>query len=441
MITVLHITPHLGGGVGKALSGLISQSILSNSSVRHVVACLEKPVKDQFIEKIRRCGGEVIIGPSQSELDELISTVDIVQLEWWNHPATIECLCRLALQPIRLVVWCHVSGLHNPIIPSKLMEVSHRFLFTSPCSFEAKEVADIVERLQGRLAVVSSGGGFEELPKIGSNEHANLSVGYFGSLNFAKLHPEYVDFLSAVNLPDFKVRLIGDLLNRETFEKQCSDVGRIGMLDFRGYTTEVVSELSTINVLAYLLNPRHYGTAENALLEAMAMGIVPVVLDNSAERNIVEHLRTGIIVRSSTEFADAIEWLAHNPLERSAIGMRAAITIRDRFSLDNMNTLFCKYYEEVNAENKKAIEFSNIFGTSPAEWFISCQGEPEIFKIDGTIQLKSGSPPSFDLYEKTKGSVFHFSKYYPSDILLKKWSVNLDSLENMYSKSKGNKND
>lgn len=429
MISVLHITPHLGGGVGKALSGLIKQSILNSSYVRHVIVCLEKPVKDQFLNKIQCCGGEVIIRPSQSELDQLISTVDIVQLEWWNHPATIECLTRLALQPIRLVVWCHVSGIHNPIIPSKLIEESHRFLLTSPCSFEAKEIASLSKRLKKKIAVVSSGGGFEELPNICSNENKVISVGYFGSLNFAKLHPKYVDFLSAVNIPNFKVKLIGDLLNRETLENQCNAAGRIGMLDFRGYSTEVFSELSTINVLAYLLNPHHYGTAENALLEAMSMGIVPIVLDNSAELNIVEHQRTGLIVHTRSEFAEAIDWLAHNPKERLDIGSRAALTIRDRFSFQNMNALFFNYYEEVNRENKRIIVFSNIFGISPAEWFTSCQRESEIFMVDGTIQLKSGKKPSYDLYEKTKGSVFHFNQYYPESFLLKAWAKNLEVLQ------------
>jgi glycosyltransferase involved in cell wall biosynthesis len=429
VIKVLHITPHLGGGVGKALSGLITQSMLSNSEVHHVVACLEAPEKYQFVDRIQASGSEVLIAPNQLVLEKLISTVDIVQLEWWNHPATIECLCRLALQPIRLLVWCHVSGIHNPIIPQKLIEVSHRFLFTSPCSFEAQNVIGLAESDQAKLAVVSSGGGFEELPEIPIDKHLSFSVGYFGSLNFAKLHPDYVKFLSAVNLPDFQVRLIGDLLNREILEGQCSEAGRVGMLDFRGYTTEVVGELSKINVLAYILNPRHYGTAENALLEAMAMGIVPVVLDNLAERNIVEHLNTGLIVKSPAEFAEAIEWLEHNPLECSAIGNRAARAVRDRFSLDKMNASFCSHYYEVMHKTKRIIQFSNIFGTTPVDWFVACQGEPEIFKVDGTIELSNDRQAYFDLYEKTKGSVFHFQQYFPNSTLLNMWSKHLERLQ------------
>ena len=428
MITVLHLTPHLGGGVGKALSGLIAQSQVSDAPVNHLIACLEKPDKSQFLDQIFNSGGEVIVAPDRVLLNELVAVADIVQLEWWNHPATIECLCSMTPQPIRLLVWCHVSGLHNPIIPPKLMEVSSKFLFTSPCSFEAKQFSALAARLGGRLAVVSSGGGFYGLPGPSGDDLAPLSVGYLGSLNFAKLHPCYVDFLSAVNLPDFKVRLIGDLLNREVLERQSDAVGQSGILDFRGYTTDVAAELSAINVLAYLLNPQHYGTAENALLEAMAMGIVPVVLNNPAERNIVEHLRTGLIVSSSGEFADAIEWLAHNPVDRFRIGMQAAASVRERFSPERMEASFRTHYEEVMSEQKRLAPFQDVFGTTPDEWFLSCQSEPEIFGENGEIRLPTGSLSSFNLLEKTKGSVFHFLEHFPDASRLQVWATRLEVL-------------
>jgi len=428
MITVLHITPHLGGGVGKALSGLVVQSMQSASTVHHVVACLEKPEKYQFVDRIRDGGGDVIIGPDQSYLDELISTADIVQLEWWNHPATIECLCHLAPQPIRLLVWCHVSGLYNPIIPPRLMEASHRFLFTSSCSFEAKEVAGIAEGLGSKLGLVSSGGGFEGLPEPTDNEYASLSVGYFGSLNFAKLHPNYIDFLSAVNLPSFKVRLIGDLLNRETLEKQCIDAGRAGMLNFRGYTTDVVSELSEINVLAYLLNPRHYGTAENALIETMAMGIVPIVLNNAAERSIVEHLYTGLVIHSRTEFCEAVKWLEENPRKRRNIGRQAAQFVREQFTREKIGNSFAGHYADILIDDKRVVSFLNIFGTTPDQWFLSCQGDPSRFATDGTVGLSLNPISSYELLEKTKGSVFHFHHYFPENTIMAAWVAYLDNL-------------
>jgi len=42
MIKILHIAAHLGGGVGKALSGLVLQSASSRSNINHTIVTLEE---------------------------------------------------------------------------------------------------------------------------------------------------------------------------------------------------------------------------------------------------------------------------------------------------------------------------------------------------------------------------------------------------------------
>jgi hypothetical protein len=430
MIKILHITAHLGGGVGKALSGLVLQSASSRSDINHTIVTLEEQEKPQFIELIKSCGGEVIACPTTKRLNELIETSDIVQLEWWNHPATIRTLCSQSLPYMRLIVWSHVSGLYNPIIPSGLILSAQQFLFTSPCSFAAKEVLNLPGEVTDRIGVVSSSGGFDGLPEVSHNEEKeSLSVGYFGATNFAKLHPRYVEYLAAVKIPDFQVSLIGDLTNNDILRQQCKGVDRAGLLQFKGYTTDIASELGTINVNAYLLNPQHYGTTENALLEAMAMGVVPVVLDNACEHNIVEHGKTGLIVHSPTEFADAIQWLSENPSERVKLGRRAAKFVRERFSAEFMEASLNEYYNSVLPMEKRKIDFSDIFGADPSDWFLSCQGEKELFADDGSINAVDGAPLSYGLYEKNKGTVFHYHEHFPDNEKLKLWAKNLRSYQ------------
>ena len=425
---VLHITAHLGGGVGKVLSGLVAQASISDSGVKHLIVCLEQPEKSQFVDRVRRYGIEVIVRPSTDRLGKLMEDSDIVQLEWWNHPATIKHLCSLSIPPIRLLTWSHVSGLHTPIIPKQLILASHMFLFTSQCSFESKEVMSLVPEFEDRLGVVSSSGGFPGLPETRNEINESVSVGYFGSLNFAKLHPRYIDYLAAVDIPGFKVRIIGDLCNQDTLNQQCDAIGKAGMLEFTGFVPDVASELATINVLAYLLNPEHYGTTENALLEAMAMGIVPIVLDNPAERRIIDNHNTGLIVHSPDEFADAIQWLSENPDERQRLGIQAAKSVREKFSVEKMETSLNTYYRKIMYMEKRKIDFSEIFGTNPAEWFLSCQSNKSIFDEDGRIHLDDSTPLSYGLLEKSKGTVFHFSEYFPDNLELKLWAKNLKLL-------------
>jgi len=426
---VLHITAHLGGGVGKALSGLVAQARISGSGVRHCIACLEEPEKSQFVNRVRGSGGEVIVCPSMNKLEKLIRDSDIVQLEWWNHPATIKHLCSQSIPPVRLLTWSHVSGLYNPIIPKQLILASHIFLFTSQCSFENKEVMNLIPEYRDRLGVVSSSGGFSGLPENMEKANESISVGYIGSLNFAKLHPRFIDYLSAVEMPGFKVRMIGDLTNQDVLNQQCDRLDKTGMLEFRGYSTDVATELGSINVLAYLLNPEHYGTTENALIEAMAMGIVPIVLDNPAERQIVDDHNSGLIVRSPVEFAEAIQWLSNNPDGRQRLGNQAAKTIRERFSVEKMEASLNSRYQEILSMEKREIMFSEIFGHDPAEWFLSCQGNRSIFAEDGSINLSDGIPRSYGLFEKSKGTAFHFSEYFPNNLKLNLWAKNLKSIQ------------
>jgi glycosyltransferase involved in cell wall biosynthesis len=427
---VLHLTAHLGGGVGKALSRLVAQSRTAGSGVEHTIVCLEEPEKSEFANMVTDSGGIVYVRPDSGKLDELIAQTDIVQLEWWNHPATLKCLHDLGSPSVRLLVWSHISGLFNPVIPEGLVRAAHRFLFTSPCSFEAKNIAPLVPEFGERLQVVSSSGGFNRLPLPRNNASEPLSALYVGSLNFAKLHPDYVDFLAALRKPGFNVRMIGDLTNREQLTQACIRQGKPGLLEFRGYSTDIAAELASGNILVYLLNPTHYGTTENALLEAMAIGIVPVVLGNPAERRIIEHRKTGLIINSPAEFADAIDWLDAHPEERQRLGVEAARSVRERFSVEKTDDSLTRHYGDLLHAGKRKIHFGEIFAGGPSDWFRACQGDPAIFRDDGSIAFdRIDRMSAYALLERTKGTVFHFREYFPDDMRLVQWAKNLESLQ------------
>jgi len=425
---VVHLTPHLGGGVGKALSGLVEQFGHAEPGVEHVILCLEAPEKSRFVERVRVSGCSLLICPDSTRLRENMAHADIVQLEFWNHPATLRALCHEPLPPMRLLVWCHVSGLNHPKIPTGLFYEAHRFLFTSECSWDTRQIRALPPNVLSRLGTVSSGGGFQELPYPRPFPRAGLQAGYMGSLNFAKLHPEFVHFLAEVRLPEFRVRLVGDQTNRQTLLAQCRRLGRPDLLEFRGYTDDVAAELAQMDVLAYLLNPEHYGTAENALLEAMAMGVVPVVLDNAAEKAIVQDGVTGLVVRTPKEFADAIQWLAENPRDRHAMGWAAASMVRARFTLERMANAFLSHYGQIMGDKKRTIPFRSVFGNRPAEWFRAFVRNESVFSDDGGVRLTGQNWQLPSVFERTKGSVFHFQRHFPQDAKLHAWAKALEKL-------------
>lgn len=428
-LLVTHITPHLGGGVGKALATLVSGSSQPSTAIRHRILCLEAPEKTQFLDQIRAHGAEVIIRPDPEQLIAQIEQAAIVQLEWWNHPAIFPALCALGQPPMRLLVWCHVSGLYNPILPAGLLDAAQTFVFTSPCSYQAANVRPRAAAQSEKFRCISSASGFAQTAAQRTHHLGPLRVGYLGSLNFSKLHPDYVDYLAAVRRPDFRVRLFGDPLNQTKLQQQCAALSRPNLLEFCGYVANVQQELAQMDVLAYLLNPYHYGTAENALLEAMAMGVVPVVLNNLAETCIVTDRQTGLIVDSPNTFADAIDWLAAHPEERLAMGQRAVQQVARQFTAEKMQTAFADAYCGLAARDKQCVDFQNFLGDTADDWFLASQPHPEWFSNNGCLQIPVTEPTPFDLLDANKGTAFQFSRYFPDNNLLRRWAKKLEKFQ------------
>jgi L-malate glycosyltransferase len=428
LINLLHITAHMGGGVGKVLARLAAESRRRQDGIRHTVACLELMEKTQFVEQFQAQGGELLVCPSPQELDRQIRLADIVQLEWWHHPVVAGWMCGGELPPMRLVVWSHVSGLHAPEITPAFAAMPHRFLFTSPCSLKQRALAGLTGTIGERLGVVISSGGFADMPAPADRSQGDrLRIGYVGTLNFAKLHPRILDYVAAARLPHFRLVLVGDPTTGERLLAEAASKGCKHRLEVRGYKTEIADELASFDVLAYLLNPLHYGTAENALLEAMAMGVVPIVLNNPAERYLVQHMETGLVVNSPGEFADALDWLAKHQVERARLSSNAAATVRRAFAIERTADGLQGHYEAVLAEDKCSFDFRPVFGKEPADWFRSCQGE-EVWRFcnDSDVKHAHGRGPEF-LYERTKSSVFHYRTVYPSDVRLACWAHRLDA--------------
>jgi hypothetical protein len=245
-------------------------------------------------------------------------------------------------------------------------------------------------------------------------KEGDLNYSYLGAPNFSKLHPRIVDFLTVVKTRGFRVHFYGDA---DANPKLHSD-----KIALRGFTTDPIGALMESDVLIYLLNPDHYGTTENALLEAMAAGVVPVVFNNPAEASIVKHKMTGMVVDSPPEFADAITFLNDNRNALQNMSMAASLDIRERFPLEKTIQGLDAHYRKLMLEEKKIFNFASLFGNTPHSWFLSCIGKYGHFftsATDNTLRLERLKHPV--LYDQSKSSAFQFFKYFPHDKILEQW--------------------
>lgn len=396
-IKVLHITPHLGGGVGRALSDHSVYRKISNSDFEESFVCLEKAEKTVFIDKMVSNGVPVFVEPSKDKIQSLVESSDIVQIEWWHHPLMDKWLVDNQIRA-RLSIWSHTSGLHYPAIPEELIALPHLFMFTSSVSKPSREFQNIV-------GVANSVGNIDIIPKVKKpigNELKNL---YIGSLNFSKLHPNIENIL---DIDGLSVDFYGD-------PKENPSLKPSEHINICGFTHDPYGVFSKYDTFIYLLNEEHYGTTENALLEAMIFGCIPIVMNNPVEASIVRDGITGYVISDKTDLEKRLYELSSNPELRSRMSLNASIDIRCRFSFVNAIKKIDSFYKSILREEKRVFDFSSIFGTGPSDIFKSCAGK--YLGLFGEGKKEERLCHRF-LYEKNKSSAFHFHSYFKDDLEL-----------------------
>ncbi|MBN1130982.1 MAG: glycosyltransferase, partial [Chitinispirillaceae bacterium] len=186
--------------------------------------------------------------------------------------------------------------------------------------------------------------------------------------------------------------------------------------------------LGIFDVFGYPLGRDHYGTGEQALIEAMAAGLPVVVFDNGSERHLVEHGETGLVVKNEREYTAALEKLHRDEALRRRLGDRARERARALFSLDTMVNEWRTLFHETAGLPKQehlwpgdrplhgAALFMESLGDA-ATWFrqsVSSNGKsPE---AQHQIASLTGAHRA-----ATRGSAFHYRTVYPRDPYLNLW--------------------
>lgn len=401
---ILHITPHLGGGVGKAHAAIQGAT---DPAVGRAYYLLEQPRDRRYADLIEQAGGRLYDADQGGSLARLIEDADIVQIEWWNHPRLYHLLATADLPPMRSLFWAHVSGLFAPYIPTDLVAAAGRFLFTSPCSLQAPEIATLPDAVRARLGVVGSGFGFADEGAVpGGGNGASAAVAYLGTVDFVKMHPSFFDIIDQVDNPDIRVSVWGGFDVQGEPARGARAMRHPERVRLEGQTADPRAALQAAGIFFYPLREDHYGTAENALIEAMSLGLVPVVLANPAEKAIVTDGVNGVLAADPADMATRLGRLLEDPNERARLSLAAQATARERYQPGRSAALLKQHYRALMGEPKAGIDFAGLLGSEPADWFLSTQqrnrasGEGRMFSSGGAL---------------SKGSIDHFLATFPED--------------------------
>ena len=299
---ILHVTPHLGGGVGKAHAAIAAALA---GEVDQTFVLLEEPRDRRFVELIEASGARVVTARGLDNVADLAAGADIVQFEFWNHPRLFECLARCAFPAMRTVFWSHISGLSRPVIQPGLIEAAGRFVFTTEASRATRTLGMVSQ------AVARKDRGHQQrlwLCRCASQRSPRRDrppvIAYLGTVDFVKMHPGFFDAIDALTGDDIRVSVWGSV--NPPVAARARAMRHPERIHFGGQTAEPATALAAADIFFYPLQRDHYGTAENALIEAMSLGLAPVVLDNPAEMAIVRDGETGFVARSIEECAGIV---------------------------------------------------------------------------------------------------------------------------------------
>jgi glycosyltransferase involved in cell wall biosynthesis len=390
---ILHVTPHLGGGVGKAHAAIAAAL---PTDVQQTFLLLEAPRDRRHADALLDGGTAVVIARDLDDVTRHTAAADIVQFEFWNHPRLFECLARANFPALRSIFWSHISGLFRPLIPPGLLAAADRFVFTTEASLTLPGVGG------ARVSVVNSGFGFERPAPRPARETPRIA--YLGTVDPVKMHPGFFDAIDALE-DDCQVSIWGAPSIRAL--AAALNMQNAHRLRLRGQTDRPQDALAQADLFFYPLNPEHYGTAENALVEAMSLGVVPVVLDNPAEAAIVRHGETGLVARSIEECPALLRTLLHDKPLRERLSANAAAHIAATRTPARSAEAFIALWRDMLAQAPRRPDFAAAIGATPADWFLATQGE-------------AWSPsPAADI-AAAKGTLSHFKQVFEGDASLER---------------------
>jgi glycosyltransferase involved in cell wall biosynthesis len=408
-MNILHITPHLGGGVGKAHAVL--RAVLPKE-INQTFLLLEPPRDRRHADAIEAAGAHVVTANGPGHVAELAAAADIVQFEFWNHPRLFACLAQTNFPAIRSVFWSHVSGLFRPVIQPSLIKEAGRFVFTTEAS-----LAILPNNSQANVAVINSGFGFAKTRCRSLTSAGTPRIAYLGTVDFAKMHPGFFDVIDNLDGRDICVAVWGGIDPEGPVVLRARAMRRPERIDFRGHADEPDTALSAADIFFYPLQPDHYGTAENALVEAMSLGLTPVVMNNPAEMAIVRHGETGFVARSIGECTTLLQMLLASPDVRERVSRNAVRYAAASRSPMQSAREFTALWQGLLNEPKKISNFRGIIGESPAAWFLATQCLPgETWEPQGQTGPRMSS----------KGTLAHFESVFPGDLSLSRLAGHSD---------------
>lgn len=370
-------------------------------------------------------GLEVLESPTRAELRATIAAADLLVVSFWNTPE-LYALLRNGLPPVRLALWLMIAGDTAPhIATAELAALADVVAVNAVPSLELPAIAAVPRRL---IVAAAEPGKIPERLR----PHDGFVVGYVGTLDFAKLHPDFVELCAAPELAEARFLVVGTGSAAATIAAQARARGIAERLTLAGYVEDLAPLLAEMDVYGCPLAPGNYAASELALQGAMAAGIPPVMLPHGAATWLVEHEVSGLIARDEADYPRLLARLARDPGERERLGANARERARSRQPADAAGAWDAVAVELAELPKRArrlpplparpfpgAAAFVRSLGDHAGAFAAALAAKDEEQAVAAELEIATAGPA---LEAPASGGVLHYRRFYPDDGLLRLWS-------------------
>ena len=382
---------------------------------------------------------EIVEAPSPIHLYTEMEQADIVQIEWWNCSYVTPVLFQ-PLPPCRLVTRYHVAGDKAPHI------ITPNHLKLADLNILSKAENPVLDRfdpdwLSTRVRRILHGSDFNRMPNITHRPHSGFNVGYIGTVNFVKMHPDYVQMSHRINIPEVRFLVCGGV-SEPLLGAQVRQLGAESKFRFMGYVERLDDLIAEMDVFGYPLCQDTYASTELVLQEVMYAGVPPVVFPYGGVTQTVQHNLNGYVVQNADEYVNAIEYLYHHPDERRRLGDTAREYVIQHLGIQNTVAQYKDAYSHLMTQPKRPHQWGMDYHQpkqpersskndtmTRAEMFVASLGANagKVFKtsytgteLDAVLRAEIGI--KYSRYVLAKNGVIRFRNLYPEDPHLNLWA-------------------
>ena len=428
------------GGLGRVLLSTLKHSQSKLSSFDHEIIITDKKhLTNKVARLFTKYSESIYMGKNDNFIKKKMREADIIQVEYWNHPMIYRFLNSFDFPKSRVIFCLHNNGLSRPtVITKSIVNYCDVFLSTTKASqkhplFQLKNNRIFKKKLKFIKYPVD----FERFKSIKLKKHKGFNIGYIGSVDYSKIHKSFISMSAAINIPNSKFIICGEGHDRKKIQKESKRYLK-SKFKFVGFVENVKKILESLDIFGYPLNPTHFGSGEQAIIEAMHAGLPVVAFSNPAEKEIIKNKENGILVNSENEYLESMKFLYNNPSERKRIGDNARKHIISELSPKKCFKKLDSIYSKTMKLNKRIRFFERLIDKNNnrdddlgVRLFIQSLGNQGLeflksYKNNGKkINTKINniiSNVEVAMKATTKGSIFQYLYFFPNDAYLNFWS-------------------